>query len=544
MAHSLVHRQCTFSAASTSGRPSVANQVTLRLDRHVLRPVPSPKWYNEANEAASTSSRLSVVAAATPIDEAKKGRGRPKKLKDTMDTSPNVVEEGAPPLPKPGEFQQTLVKSFTLGGIGLHSGEYAYIRVRPAYAGEGRYFVRVPEGTNSDMFELEEPENIDLSRFEVEEEPDEELEALKLQLFQDYLSVQELEEFTGTFPQYLLALELNAKGDAVKSSNAKRVLKSYAKAVDLSKEWLGDGPEPIVPRGEDFLPASVEAAPDEMQAITTRLGNDEDEEIGGVELLLSALEACGVDNARIEIEGGAEIPIIDGSALGWVMEIQYAGLRPAPLPGSPEPVRRMAMRPTRPITVQDEDSFITLYPEETIRITVGIDHSEDAEVIGKQWKSWCMFEDLHYRFELADARTFVSCPEELVSLRELGFVKGGSEGCILVAFGDRWWDPQMLRHVDDEPARHTMVDLIGDLSLNAQNGHCGLPIGHIVAYKPNHDLNVHFVRALREAVSDEDYVPMVELGAADQEAAEQLLEELGGLPEEYQDAYAEEEEEE
>ena len=41
-----------------------------------------------------------------------------------------------------------------------------------------------------------------------------------------------------------------------------------------------------------------------------------------MEHLLSALEQCGVDNARIEIEGGDEVPIIDGSALGWVINIQ------------------------------------------------------------------------------------------------------------------------------------------------------------------------------------------------------------------------------
>ena len=44
--------------------------------------------------------------------------------------------------------------------------------------------------------------------------------------------------------------------------------------------------------------------------------------VSSVEHLLSALEACGIDNARIEVEGGFEIPIIDGSALGWVIELQ------------------------------------------------------------------------------------------------------------------------------------------------------------------------------------------------------------------------------
>jgi UDP-3-O-acyl-N-acetylglucosamine deacetylase len=41
-----------------------------------------------------------------------------------------------------------------------------------------------------------------------------------------------------------------------------------------------------------------------------------------VEHLLSALEMLGVDNARIEVEGGSEVPIVDGSALGWTVDVQ------------------------------------------------------------------------------------------------------------------------------------------------------------------------------------------------------------------------------
>jgi UDP-3-O-acyl-N-acetylglucosamine deacetylase len=49
----------------------------------------------------------------------------------------------------------------------------------------------------------------------------------------------------------------------------------------------------------------------------------------GVEHLLSALEMLGVDNARIEVEGGTEIPIIDGSALGWTIDVQSVSKFPA-----------------------------------------------------------------------------------------------------------------------------------------------------------------------------------------------------------------------
>lgn len=49
-----------------------------------------------------------------------------------------------------------------------------------------------------------------------------------------------------------------------------------------------------------------------------------------VELLLSALEACGVDNARIEVEGGHEIPVLDNSSLGWCIEVQVSFISATP----------------------------------------------------------------------------------------------------------------------------------------------------------------------------------------------------------------------
>ena len=64
------------------------------------------------------------------------------------------------------------------------------------------------------------------------------------------------------------------------------------------------------------------------------------------------------------------------------------------------------------MVVRQDDSFVMLMPEETMRLTVGIDHKEH-KVIGKQWMSWCIFEDQHYRFEVAGARQYYESPEEV-----------------------------------------------------------------------------------------------------------------------------------
>lgn len=92
-----------------------------------FRPPPSPLH--------SRPSRLLVVSAQSK-------RGPQQATRPA--SKPDFVE-----LPSPGLVQQTMKRAFVLGGVGLHTAEYAFIRVIPARAGEGRYFVRVPEGTIS-----------------------------------------------------------------------------------------------------------------------------------------------------------------------------------------------------------------------------------------------------------------------------------------------------------------------------------------------------------------------------------------------------------
>ena len=65
-----------------------------------------------------------------------------------------------------------------------------------------------------------------------------------------------------------------------------------------------------------------------------------------------------------------------------------------------------------------------------------------------------------------------------------------------------------MRYALDEPARHKMLDLIGDLSLMASGGNQALPLGHIVAYKAGHSLHLKFAKALRAACdSPDDWEP-------------------------------------
>jgi UDP-3-O-[3-hydroxymyristoyl] N-acetylglucosamine deacetylase len=56
------------------------------------------------------------------------------------------------------------------------------------------------------------------------------------------------------------------------------------------------------------------------------------------------------------------------------------------------------MRPRETVTVRDGESFISLYPGDGMKVTVGIDHQAEAPVIGKQWYTFDVEKDMHYRW--------------------------------------------------------------------------------------------------------------------------------------------------
>lgn len=60
-----------------------------------------------------------------------------------------------------------------------------------------------------------------------------------------------------------------------------------------------------------------------------------------------------------------------------------------------------------------------------------------TQVIGKQWKSWSPYEDMHYRFELAGARQYAESPESVVTLGALDYYKAGTDGVVMVAHLDK-----------------------------------------------------------------------------------------------------------
>ncbi|KAI3434519.1 hypothetical protein D9Q98_002592 [Chlorella vulgaris] len=396
-------------------------------------------------------------------------------------------------LPEPADYQQTLRRSFAVGGIGLHTGEYALVRVLPAFAGDGRYFVRCLPGTNSHHWELEQPRTHKLPESGTPAthgaaggEAD-----LNSKLFFEYIQGQEDGSFAGSFAAYL---------------QRRASLLPDTLFIDAETDLLPEE-QPICGHpGEDRMQAHVSNLQPGHEWCTVLAQGDE--AIWGAEHLLAALECCGVDNARIEIEGGQEVPIIDGSALGWAAEVQRTGLKAVATAGVSDAVVSKHVHSLQTeVTVRDGEAFITYLPAPCARVSVGIDCTVSAPVIGRQWFTWNS-EDVgshgkgHFRVALAPARTWYTSVQSVQSLMAEGLLQGGPDYASLIGDGNDWLDSSMVRFPSDEAARHAVVDLLGDLSLLASPGGRGLPAGHIVAFQPTHRLQAEFVQALQMALVD------------------------------------------
>ncbi len=199
-----------------------------------------------------------------------------------------------------------------------------------------------------------------------------------------------------------------------------------------------------------------------------------------VEHLLSALMALGIDNVRIEVDG-PELPLLDGSAKEWVAAI-------APIPIQTQSTQRRVRSPLSPqicpLHVQSEDAWVTAFPSSELRFSYGIDF--DLSAIGNQWHSWSPATDSFatgsFATDIAPARTF-GLAHQIDYLRTQGLIKGGTLENALVCGPDGWLNPPL--RFDNEPARHKLLDLIGDLSLLGD-----IPTAHYVAYKASHSLHV------------------------------------------------------
>ena len=256
--------------------------------------------------------------------------------------------------------------------------------------------------------------------------------------------------------------------------------------------------------GQPVIEAVAENVVDTTRG--TVLGKN-DVKVSTVEHALAALYAAGIDNCLIEVNG-PELPILDGSAIQYVEQIERVGLEEQKADKDFYIIKeKSVLRMMRPV------QCLTIYPDDHFSVEVMVEYN--SKVLPNQF---AVLDDLsEFKQEVASARTFVFV-REIETLLQHGLIKGGDIDNAIVIYDepvsqeniDRLCDlmsvqrmkvselgyinPQPLKW-DNEPARHKLMDVIGDLAL------IGRPIkGRVVAVRPGHTINSKFTKMVRREV--------------------------------------------
>ena len=219
------------------------------------------------------------------------------------------------------------------------------------------------------------------------------------------------------------------------------------------------------------IPAHVHYVSDTLRRTT--LGTSPNS-VTVVEHLLAALAGMRIDNCIIELDG-PEPPGLDGSALGFVTLLKEAGT-------VIQQSRRLCYGVEQSVVVKKAGATLALHPATGpfLRVSYLLNYGEHAAIAPQSHSETIIPES--FGRELAPCRTFI-LENEAEELKQRGIGRHLSRGDILV-FGKSGLIGSRLRFAN-EPARHKILDLVGDLSL------CGFELaGHIVAYRSGHHLNV------------------------------------------------------
>ncbi len=231
--------------------------------------------------------------------------------------------------------------------------------------------------------------------------------------------------------------------------------------------------------------------------------------VSTIEHAMAALFALGIDNCLMQVNG-PEFPILDGSAKYYVENIERVGVK---VQNAEKDVFVIKSK----IEIKDErtGNSIIILPDEKFSLNVLVHY--DSDILFNQYATLEDMED--FKDEISSSRTFVFV-RELESLLNLGLIKGGDLDNAIVIYErempqekyDQLTDilgvPRMdakklgyLNHKplvwNNEPARHKLLDIIGDLAL------IGKPLqGRIIATCPGHTINNKFARAMRKIIRE------------------------------------------
>jgi UDP-3-O-[3-hydroxymyristoyl] N-acetylglucosamine deacetylase/3-hydroxyacyl-[acyl-carrier-protein] dehydratase len=226
------------------------------------------------------------------------------------------------------------------------------------------------------------------------------------------------------------------------------------------------------------VPALIEHVVSRSRRTALRHG---DALIETCEHVLSAVAGRALDNLIIEVDAD-ETPIMDGSALPFYEALGEAGR-------VEQDATRRYLIVKEPVAIRQDDATIAAVPVDQpgLSVTYELDYAKVAPYIGRQLHTHEVGDD--YAAQIAPSRTF-STEIEARAAREQGLFQHLTEDEALV-IGEQGPLGTNAFRFNDEPVRHKVLDLIGDLSL------VGAPIqGRIIAHKSGHPLNHELARAL------------------------------------------------
>ena len=231
--------------------------------------------------------------------------------------------------------------------------------------------------------------------------------------------------------------------------------------------------------------------------------------ISTTEHVLAALLGMEIDNCFIEVDG-PEVPILDGSSAPFITAIEKAGI-------IEQEAERVYFELRHNLTLEDSVKKVEMLavPQDEFRVTVMVDYNSD--ILGTQHDS--MYNVREFKEQISKCRTFVFL-HELEMLLEHNLIKGGDLDNAIVLVDKPVSEDKLdhLRkvfkkenvevkgrgvlnntklHFFNEPARHKLLDIVGDLAL------VGMPLkAHILAARPGHMGNVSFAKKIKELMKD------------------------------------------
>ncbi|MDH4184943.1 MAG: UDP-3-O-acyl-N-acetylglucosamine deacetylase, partial [Nitrospinota bacterium] len=199
-----------------------------------------------------------------------------------------------------------------------------------------------------------------------------------------------------------------------------------------------------------------------------------------VEHILSALHSYHITNLLIKI--GDEAPIMDGSALDFCQIIETGGIAVQDAPMEPIII-------DRPLSVGNSVTgpYLTVEPSDDFSIHFFLEYPQP---IGEQEHFYLYKSGAHYKKTIAPARTF-GFLKDIKQLEDAGLASGGRLSNVILIDDEKVINTPL--RFKNEPARHKILDLIGDLYL------LGRPVrGHFTARKSGHTHNIAMVEKITE----------------------------------------------